>query len=521
MATPLGPATDDDLVTITDQSRVEFRALKVHRQPGRDPLLVCPEIGHYMEVEEDTLTAIRVLTESSSVAAAEARLKEMTGEEYDLVALANLLLEKGFVARVDGGAVESDAPRAKGRTLFSWVSPRAARFVRHPLVLAVAGFLLVQYVLAVLAGAVPAPHYKDARLTDRALLNISLAMGGMLLMAYLHELAHYFTARSYGLDPKIAISHRFYMVVLTTDVTDAWTLPRRAQLAIFSAGIVFNLSMVGVGGMLLLLGGAGVIELAGLAERVVRFFIMVNAFPLVFQIFLVARTDLYYILQSLTGNRNLSQDGFGWLRMRVVRLWNLARRRPHATCSREGCRGKLFPTEPFCVRCGETQRVANPNLYPFRYESRRVLSVFALLNVVGFGLIVPLMAYTFVRVARLIGGILPMLPPLFAGKEWLLLGEAVLALLFLGLVVSFVLARAVTLVVFPLKLAWQLTLSRFQKLPLPARRVVLVLLLVQAKWSAAPPARLLQRLRPQPRTNAYRPRWAQADPMTHNRSENP
>ena len=517
MATPLGNA--DDLVAITGQSRVEFRALKVHRQPGRDPLLVCPELGHYMEVEEDTLTAVRVLSESATVAEAEARLLAETGEEYDLVALANLLLSKGFVARVDGGDLTSDAPRGKGRSLFSWVTPRAARAIRHPLVLAGAAFLVLQYVLALLAGAIEGPHYADALLTSRPLLNVSLALGGMLLMAYLHELAHYFTARSYGLDPKIALNHRFYMVVLTTDVTDAWMLPRRPQLAIFGAGILFNLSMIGVGGMLLLLGGAGLLDLAGTPERVVRFFVLVNAFPLVFQLFLVARTDLYYILQSLAGNRNLSQDAIAWLRMRLVRAWKLLRRQPHAACGR--CRGKLFPTEPFCVRCGTTQRVANPNLYAFRYQDRRLLTAFGLVSAAGFVLLVPLMVYTSIRVLRLLGTILVGAPPLLAAGEWLLLGEVVLAAFFLGLVVSFLLLAALRLVALPVKLAWQLTLSRFQKLPVPARRVVMYLLLAQARWNAAPAARLLQRLRPKPRVPAYQPRWAGQNPTVQNRSENP
>lgn len=509
-----------DQVTLSEASRIEFRALKVHRLPGKDPLLVCVEVGHYMEVEEDTLKAVEALAKAPSIGEAERALAAATGETYDLVALADLLLTRGFVARVDGRDVEAAAPRAKGRNLFSWVSPRAARLVRHPVTLALVAFLALQYALGLLAGMIPPPSYRDALVTpERPLLNVALVMGGMLAMAYVHELAHYFTARSYGLDPKIAFSHRFYAVVLTTDVTDAWTLPRRPQLAIFCAGVLLNLAVMGACGLLLGLHDADLVALSQGWLATLRLVVLVNAFPLVFQLFLIARTDLYYVLQSLTGNRSLSQDSRAYVRMRLARLWSLLRRRPHAPCPR--CAAKRFPTEPFCVRCGEPQAVQNPNLYPFRHEQRRVLVGFGVLSTLGFAVMGPLLVLMLVRFFLMEVAIAALLPELARERDWTRLGEALAAAALLGMGLVFAVQAASMLLLMPLRLGWFALVRRLPTLPARAQRAVLLILNLQVAWRATRAARFLQRvLRPAPGPNA-RPRWADADASVHERSGSP
>lgn len=473
-----------------------------------------------MEVEEDTLKAIEFLSSSSSVGAAEERLAEQTGERYDLTALANLLLQKGFVARIDGRDVESDAPRGKGKTIFSFVPPRVARLIRHPIVIAGAAFLFLQYALSLAIGAVAPPRFGDAALTSRPLLNVSLVMGGMLLMAFLHELAHYFTARSYGLDPKIAISHRFYIAVLTTDVTDAWTLPRRPQLAIFSAGILFNLSAMGVCGFFLSLDAAQMLDLSAGSARLLRFLVLVNGFPLLFQLFLVARTDLYYILQSVTGNRNLSRDALSYLGMRIGRAWKLLRRRPGAPCP--DCRATRFDTEPFCVGCGAQQAVADPNRYAFRYKDRRLLASFGVLSVVGFAIMVPLMLAMFYRIASLNLRLYGLLPQFVAEREWLLFAESLLAVVFLAFVLMFAVWRVLQLVLLPARYAWQLLIQRFSTLPEPVKRSILRLMMLQLAWKATRAYRALRRILPDNgQGNTFRPRWAQGASPIQSRSGEP
>jgi hypothetical protein len=150
---------------------------------------------------------------------------------------------------------------------------------------------------------------------------------GLLAFAFVHELAHYFTARSFGIDARITVGRRFYILVLQTDVTNAWALPKRARLRIFLAGMAFNLTVASVLGILLFAQDAGYVSL-GEWTRWLRFAVFVNVMPLAFQLMFFARTDLYYVLALATRDRNLAGDARAALRSTSKRIWARLRARP-------------------------------------------------------------------------------------------------------------------------------------------------------------------------------------------------
>src|SRR4051794_520537 len=53
----------------------------------------CDRARRYLEVDDDTLSAVALLEEAPSLAEAEAALEHCTGEEYDVLALAEILAE--------------------------------------------------------------------------------------------------------------------------------------------------------------------------------------------------------------------------------------------------------------------------------------------------------------------------------------------------------------------------------------------------------------------------------------------
>src|SRR5699024_281752 len=58
--------------------------------------------------------------------------------------------------------------------------------------------------------------------------------------ASIHELMHLATARAYGAQSRIRFSTRLHHLVLQTDVTAMWALPRSARYRVFLAGMAWD-----------------------------------------------------------------------------------------------------------------------------------------------------------------------------------------------------------------------------------------------------------------------------------------
>lgn len=354
--------------------KVEFHELVVKREEGRDPVLGCPTAGWWLEVDEFSLLAVRAIESSPTLADAHERLIRETGEDVDLEGLLDMLSDRGYIARVNGDAygepppplpwvarVMNRIPVERLRWLQGWAAPALV------LLLAVAGFHAMKW------DADLRPGFDDLRISTHASLVVLASFGGGLLFASLHEMGHYLVARSYGVQAKLRLSHRLYILVLETDVTNSWVLRPAQRLRIFLAGICVNVAILSVAAIVgLLTALQGNYE----SRHLIRLIIFLNAFPVAFQLFFFARTDLYYVLSLALKERNLAADSRTAIALYARRLFCLFARRPAEPCP--ACGGRTHAHEPFCFRCGERRRVENPNEYAIVHASRRHLLAFGL-----------------------------------------------------------------------------------------------------------------------------------------------
>lgn len=375
MTPPAAPAIDD-------ATRVRFRPLVVHREEGREPLLGCTDSRRFLEVDEETLLAVRLLEEGRSVGEAAAALRERLGDDADVAGLVRILAERGFVERLGEHALE--APK-RGMLAFAWlnrVEPARLAWLRHPLAALAVAVVALWWAVSMVTLPTLRPAFSDFHVVPSPLLSTVLTFAALLAFGNLHELAHFLVARSYGVRSAVTVSHRFYILTLQTDVTNAWLLPRAAQLRIFLAGIGFNLVVAASAGTLAGLGAHGLVPLPAGAQGVLRWVAIVNTFPLLFQVLLFARTDLYYVLQALLGERNLARDALAYAKLVLFRAWWRVRRFPSRPCP-TGCGGRLVD-EPFCFRCGAAMRLRDPNSeFALLPAQRPRLRVFAPIMLAG------------------------------------------------------------------------------------------------------------------------------------------
>lgn len=133
----------------------------------------------------------------------------------------------------------------------------------------------------------------------------------------LHELAHAYTAKKYGLHvPTMGVAILLLWPILYTDATDAWKLHNRKQrLIISSAGIIVELVLAGICTILWSLSSPGILQ---------SLFFVIASLNWIATLFLnlnpAMRFDGYYLVSDLLGVENLQSRSFNLLRRTFYRV---------------------------------------------------------------------------------------------------------------------------------------------------------------------------------------------------------
>ncbi|MET9308198.1 hypothetical protein ABZX68_23275 [Streptomyces cellulosae] len=256
--------------------------------------------------------AVRLLGEGLSVARTQERLRADTGEEFDIADFVADLAALGFVARIDGRPLpDPEPPRAS----LPWLRPSHVRFALHPALPVAVAVLLTAALVTLLLRPGLLPGYRDLLWSPHGsvVLLSGAAAGWTLLLA--HELAHLVTARAAGVPGRMRLGTRLQFLVMQTDISGIELAPRRHRLTAYLSGVALNLSVASA--LVLVLAAA---DPASTAHRLSAAALLLALMPLPFQLMVFTRTDVYFVLQDLTGCRDLYGDGLAYARYRYRRM---------------------------------------------------------------------------------------------------------------------------------------------------------------------------------------------------------
>ncbi|HSZ38813.1 MAG TPA: hypothetical protein VK817_02530 [Trebonia sp.] len=371
---------------VAGRSRVRMRPLSTRRD--RDGWVIGrPETGDFISVPDVAHRVITLLGQDRTVDETAARLRAETGTRFEVADFVTALDDLGFVASVDDRVRED---RGDTRPSLPWLRPRHVRWLLHPLApVAVAGFAVAIVVMLALHPALM-PSYRVLVWNRHAglVLAVNAAIGWTLVL--LHELSHLATARAAGAPARITLSTRLQFLVAQTDVSGVWAAPRRTRMTVYLAGIGFNIVFAGT--CLLILGCAGP---HGVLRSVLAVAVAEALLTLPAQLMVFMRTDLYFVLQDLSGCANLYADGSAYLRRRG----RLLLRRPRPAPGPEHSLGPQHSLGP---------KGPGPHYPPAQRRAIRVYSAVLLAGTViclgiEFAVSLPALVLLIVRAASEIG----------------------------------------------------------------------------------------------------------------------
>ncbi|MET9340567.1 hypothetical protein [Nonomuraea sp. NPDC003804] len=185
------------------------------------------------------------------------------------------------------------------------VRPEHVRLLFSPVADALVGLLALCAVAAVVAEPRIVSGMSGLVWSNSLAFTLSFAVGSWVLV-FVHELSHILAARSLGVRAELSLGTRLQFLVVQTNVTGVWRLPRRARYRAHLAGMRTDLFLV----------SAAACALYVTENAVARLVMVICASQIVWQFLFFMRTDVYYAFANATGNKNLMADAQAYLRRR-------------------------------------------------------------------------------------------------------------------------------------------------------------------------------------------------------------
>lgn len=299
------------LVAVGPQTRIRLHPL-AQREDGGEWIVGRQPTRVFVALPTAGVRALALLEQGYDVNAAQLTLRAETDEDLDLVEFVEDLIELEFVAEVDGRLLETPPPLPPS---LPWLKSHHVRFALHPALPLLLTGLMAAAAVTLLRHPNLTPTYHDLLWTSHGSLVIGLGAAAGWSIVFAHELAHLAVARAADVPARIRFGTRLQFLVLQTDISGIEIAPRRHRLTAYLAGAAVNL---GLGSLTLLMLAATPPDTLG--HRLLAAAVLWFVLPLGLECMVFLRSDFYFVLQDLTGCRDLYGSGRSYARYLTKRL---------------------------------------------------------------------------------------------------------------------------------------------------------------------------------------------------------
>jgi len=299
-------------IAIRDGDRITLFPLDIRRD-GNEFLIGRRDCKTYVAVPEVAVRIISMMNANCTIGEVRRRLQtdyDNVDDALDGFVLA--LLNSGFVASIGSEAVAADSktriPRKTGikRQHVAWLFSRTMMTAYALVILAGAAVFVLE------PGIVPKPLAVLSAYPYWLFAILSLVTG--IINVTKHEAAHVLAAASLGIRADLSIGHRMCFPVIQTDLTSLWAVPRKDRYIAYSAGIVSDLVTLSFIIITFWLNARGIVPFGETFVLLLTIALLVVTSTVAWQFNFFMKTDVYYILASALGCRNLQADAVQYLR---------------------------------------------------------------------------------------------------------------------------------------------------------------------------------------------------------------
>jgi hypothetical protein len=283
----------------------------IQRVDGDDVIIGIPERSCFLAIPPDAAALLQWLADGRTVGEAIALYEQQYAANPDVEEFLASLEEAGFL--------DNSAVSATQAGHFSGISVSAARRVCSWPVAAVGTIVVGAGVFASITqpAIVPGPN---ALVFEHNQLGLAIGVAlTTLITVFFHELAHLVAARAANVPSRMGIGTRLWVLVAETDMSGIWLASRTQRCVAFFAGSALDAVMASALLLLVYANARSFISLDPTVVTLVRATIFVIFTRLLWQLYLFLPTDVYYVLTTLFGCKNLMRDTRAFLINQLAR----------------------------------------------------------------------------------------------------------------------------------------------------------------------------------------------------------
>ena len=293
------------MTTFAPQSTVAVGHLVVRREDEDEYIVGDPGTGTFVAVPWVGARLIELLAAGRSIEEATEQIESETGEYIDGMDFVEVLADAGVL---DGRTGPEPPPERKQR--YWSISKIPARFVK-PLFGRAAWTFYAFCLAASLAmlAAEPAliPTYEDTFFLPDILVSLIVTNVVVVVFTVIHEIWHGFAGAAAGVPSRLRLERRGIFPVLETDLSGLWALPPERRYGPFLAGTAIDSVVLFAALAVRFAWSRGWIEPPPELIRFLALMVFTQLARIVFQTMAYLRTDMYLVMATATGCRNLHQ----------------------------------------------------------------------------------------------------------------------------------------------------------------------------------------------------------------------
>ncbi|UYZ22740.1 hypothetical protein [Mesobacillus jeotgali] len=292
---------------LTYTSEISLLPLKV-RKDNRYYIVEDEVTGDFYEMPEVCITAIELMNKKIPLREIEKSLiYQYPDEDIDVWGFINQLLELNLVREIDGIPIQRSYVE-QSKSGFSWLPQSLGRFFFNPISSKLYVLLLGASIGLILFKPDLFPRYSDLFMFDLMFQNIITLLLISFFLVILHEFGHVLAVRSEGLPAKIEVGNRLFLIVLETDMSQVWKLPAEKRNKLYLAGMNFDVAV-----LFLALAAQFFVSDNAVTIGLLKLVVLDTFIRLIYQTAVFMKTDLYYVIENLTGCYNLMENGRNFL----------------------------------------------------------------------------------------------------------------------------------------------------------------------------------------------------------------
>lgn len=302
---------------------------------GEELVIGRPDTGTFLALPREAIEILDNLAAGNTVGEAQDLYQHQYGEQPDLEDLLETLADKGLVRPAAGrdavawpdtpagpaGAAAPGGPKYH----FTGIPRSLARVLFGPVTLVLCGGLIALALVAAFIDPAILPSKDALFFKDSMTLKMFVLTLFSFAVIFFHELGHLIAVRAAGVDSRLGIGHRLWMLVVETDMTGLWALPRKKRYLPVLGGPIVDATSVAALLLLLFADHRGWLSLGPFTREILAGGALIYLLGLVWQCFFFVRTDFYYVVSTLFDCKNLLGDTESYLRNLLAKVapWRL------------------------------------------------------------------------------------------------------------------------------------------------------------------------------------------------------